>query len=266
MLSSGTVQAVIIAAPTPSHQRLSWLALRAGIPVLCEKPCGPAAAGLARLAGPAGDLLRVGYWRRFVPSLDALRRELLDGGLGTLLSVETGQWDEHPPDAEYQRHCGSIFADMAVHDLDQIQWLAGQPITTVQAIARQARPGQPPPAALLLLGLAEGIVGAASFGRWFPGGDACWVRVHGSAGFRDLHFLSPPDSDRQMIAAVRAQDEAFAALVTGAADPRLATAADAAAALAAAEAAEQAAASPSATDVLSGQSLLAAATKAGHAL
>ncbi len=245
LIAAHVVDAVIIATPTPTHQALSAKALSAGLPVLCEKPCGPTAAGLRGLgvaARTSGSPLRVGYWRRFVPELTELHDEIRRGQLGTLLSLETGQWDEQPPSAGYQQLCGTIFADMAVHDLDQIQWLAGEQITSVRAVVRTGEPDQPPAAGLLVLALDSGLISAASFGRWFPGGDACWLRVHGTAGYRELRFLWPPGSEQQMCAAVRSQDEAFAALVQGNPDPRLATAADAEAALAAAEAATAAAA------------------------
>jgi myo-inositol 2-dehydrogenase/D-chiro-inositol 1-dehydrogenase len=244
LIAAGGIDAVIIATPTPTHQELSARLLAAGLPVLCEKPCGPSAAGLRRLgqiAEAVGAPLRIGYWRRFVPELGELRTEIRQGRLGGLLTLETGQWDERPPSPEYARQCGSIFADMAVHDLDQIQWLAGERITEVRALVRTGASsplaGQ---AALLALSLESGLIAAASFGRWFPGGDTCWIRVHGTAGFRDLHFLRPPYSDDQMRSAVRAQDEAFAALVRGSPDERLATAADAEAALKTAETAEAA--------------------------
>jgi myo-inositol 2-dehydrogenase / D-chiro-inositol 1-dehydrogenase len=245
LVDSGVADAAIIATPTPTHQELTAKILAAGLPVLCEKPCGPTAAGMRDLAAMARShrsILRVGYWRRFVPELTELHDQIRRGQFGTLLSLETGQWDQQPPIARYQLECGTIFADMAVHDLDQIQWLAGERVTTVRAVVRTVRSSQPPEAALVVLALDSGLIAAASLGRWFPGGDACWLRVHGTAGFRDLRFLWPPRSDEQMAAAVRTQDEAFAALVQGNPDPRLATAADAEAALAAAEAAATAAA------------------------
>jgi myo-inositol 2-dehydrogenase / D-chiro-inositol 1-dehydrogenase len=245
LIEADVVDAAIIAAPTPTHQELSARVLSAGLPVLCEKPCGSSAAGircLAATARSAGTVLRVGYWRRFVPQLVDLHDQIRRGELGTLLSLETGQWDEQPPSASYQQQCGTIFADMAVHDLDQIQWLAGRQITAVRAVVQTRESGQPPEVGLLVLTLDSGLIGAASFGRWFPGGDACWLRVHGTAGYRELRFLWPPWSEQQMADAVREQDEAFAALVQGSPDSRLATATDAEAALAAAEAATAAAA------------------------
>ena len=49
LIAAGGIDAVIIATPTPTHQELSARLLAAGLPVLCEKPCGPSAAGLRRL-------------------------------------------------------------------------------------------------------------------------------------------------------------------------------------------------------------------------
>lgn len=240
LLASGDVDGVIIATPTPTHQELSARVLAAGLPVLCEKPCGPTSAGLRDLAATVtgGPALRVAYWRRFVPELQELHRQIISGELGSLLSMETGQWDHLPPGDDYARDCGTIFADMAVHDLDQIQWLAGERITGIHAVERSGQPTSVSGhSALMTLTLTSGLIAAASIGRWFPDGDACWIRVHGTAGFRDVRFLRPPFSAMQMTAAVREQDEAFAALALGQPDELLATAADAAAVLTVAEAA-----------------------------
>ena len=61
----------------------------AGLPILCEKPCGVTARGHARArrasSTRAGVALQVAYWRRFVPELVALRERIAAGELGEVL-------------------------------------------------------------------------------------------------------------------------------------------------------------------------------------
>ncbi len=77
MISSGAVDAVIIAAPDPFHAPLALACLEAGLPVLCEKPLVPTAAEAVEVvrahdALPA-PLMTVGFMRRFDPGYLALR-------------------------------------------------------------------------------------------------------------------------------------------------------------------------------------------------
>lgn len=57
MISSGAVDAVIIAAPDPFHAPLALACLEAGLPVLCEKPLVPTAAEAVEVVR-AHDALR----------------------------------------------------------------------------------------------------------------------------------------------------------------------------------------------------------------
>src|SRR5947208_16228644 len=66
----GGFDGVLIAAPTDLHVGLVETFAAAGVPILCEKPCGLRAADTTtatRAAAATGVLLQIGYWRRFVP-------------------------------------------------------------------------------------------------------------------------------------------------------------------------------------------------------
>src|SRR5690348_11885721 len=72
LLSAGGFDAVVIAAPSDLHRELVGTLAAAGIPMLCEKPCGLSsdqALDAAAAAARAGVMLQIGYWRRFVPEL-----------------------------------------------------------------------------------------------------------------------------------------------------------------------------------------------------
>src|SRR6201997_2493734 len=77
--SEVSVTGALMAVPTDQHVAVLAQVMAAGLPVLCEKPCGLTSAEAqanADLAERTGLVLQIAYWRRFVPSLMGLRRQL----------------------------------------------------------------------------------------------------------------------------------------------------------------------------------------------
>ena len=241
LLATGRPDGAIVAAPSTLHLELVSRLLEAGVPTLCEKPCGTtpdeARAAVGR-AGETGTPLQIGYWRRFVPELEALRRRIVAGELGAVLLVRSEQWDERPPPPAFRAASGGILVDMGVHELDQIRWLTGQELDCRAVVAAAARVDPPvegdPESVEAVFALSGGGLGVVSLGRRFPPGDMCRVSVHGTTAVAESRFLWPPDSERAFAAGVSAQDAAFVGLVRGGTQQG-AGPADAVAALVAAE-------------------------------
>ena len=150
LVAAGNLDGVLVAAPTSAHDPIVTEIAAAGLPVLCEKPCGldtAQAQACAAAADRAGVLLQVAYWRRFVPELAALRQRIRAGELGRVLAVNCYQWDEAPPGAGFRGASGGIFADMGVHEFDQVRWLTGQEFGALRvAAARPDAAGEAGPA------------------------------------------------------------------------------------------------------------------------
>jgi myo-inositol 2-dehydrogenase / D-chiro-inositol 1-dehydrogenase len=217
MLAGAEVDGVLIAAPTDQHVRLVGEALRAGLPVLCEKPCGltvAEATQCAEVAAEAGVLLQVAYWRRFVPDLSSLRDQIAGGELGKILAVNCYQWDAAPPPAMFRESSGGIFVDMGVHEFDQVRWLTGQEFGRIRpAAARTSGSPGDPDCAQLVAELDGGTVAMVSLGRWHPAGDICRVEVFGTGGTVSCTFLRPADAEEVFRQALRRQAEDFATTV-----------------------------------------------------
>jgi myo-inositol 2-dehydrogenase / D-chiro-inositol 1-dehydrogenase len=215
LLAAGGIDGVLIAAPTGRHLELVTAVLAAGLPVLCEKPCGltvEEAAQCAAAAAAAGLVLQVAYWRRFVPALVALRQQILGGGLGDILAVNCYQWDAAPPGAEFRGGSGGIFVDMGVHEFDQVRWLTGQEFSALTvATAVAGGSAADPDCGQLVAELDGGSTALVSLGRWHPAGDMCAVQVFGTKGTAWSPFLQPPDGDAVFRDALRRQAEDFAA-------------------------------------------------------
>ena len=240
-LAAGGFDAALIAAPSGLHRDLVDALLTAGVPTLCEKPCGLKSADTqyaADRAATTGTPLQIGYWRRFVPELRALRDEIASGELGEIALIQAWQWDGEPPAAAFRRTSGGPLLDMGVHEFDMVRWLTGQDITlqaVVDSEVNSVDPVEGDPESVLATGkLSGGGVAVISLGRRFDRGDCCWVEVIGTLGSRRCEFMMADMGDAVFKGALVGQIEAFAARLRG--EPSTAaTAEDAVAALTAVE-------------------------------
>jgi myo-inositol 2-dehydrogenase/D-chiro-inositol 1-dehydrogenase len=207
---------VLIAAPTDRHLELVQQVVAAGLPVLCEKPCGltvEQTRACAGAAAEAGQFLQVAYWRRYVPELQQLRSDIAAGALGELLAVHCSQWDQSPPPASFRDSSGGIFVDMGVHEFDQLRWLTGQEVSAIQSVTSRLAPaGDPadPDCGQAIGALAGGATAMVTVGRWHPAGDTCRVEVYGTAGTRQCTFLRPDNAGHVLEQAFAAQLAGFA--------------------------------------------------------
>jgi myo-inositol 2-dehydrogenase/D-chiro-inositol 1-dehydrogenase len=241
MLRAGGLDGVVVAAPSAFHVELVAQAVDAGVPVLCEKPCGlttQQTRSAADVAKKRGVPLQVGYWRRFVPELQHLRQRMIAGELGDIYLVVCHQWDTAPPPPEFRAGSGGIFVDMGVHEFDQARWLSGQEFVrlepAISTIAADLPVANDAESAQVLCTMSGGTVAFVALGRRFWLGDVCSVQIFGTRSAEECRFLWPPDSDATFLLALRLQAEAFAAWVRSGVAAG-ASVADAVAALTAAE-------------------------------
>jgi myo-inositol 2-dehydrogenase/D-chiro-inositol 1-dehydrogenase len=248
LLAAGGIDGALVAAPTRLHRPLVERLAGAGLPILCEKPCGlDLAEGehVVRAAERAGVPFLVGYWRRHVPELRALQERIAAGALGGVQLVRCWHWDEHPPPPAFRdpASSGGILVDVCVHEFDLARWLCGSPVAALAGFEGGVRsapevPGDPESVALAGR-LGSGTALVVSAGRRRPGGDAQIVEVIGTEGAAVVPFAVGAAGAAVIAAALRRQAEDLAAVAGGAA-PLGAGGADALAALAAADCAARA--------------------------
>jgi myo-inositol 2-dehydrogenase/D-chiro-inositol 1-dehydrogenase len=109
-----------------AHRVVNEQALRAGLPVLCEKPLAPTIAEALRqvaLADLTGGLLMVSQSRRYFNNLAAFRASV--GELGPLAAVHAAFYreDHEPGFREQMAH--PLLVDMSIHHFDQLRYIAG---------------------------------------------------------------------------------------------------------------------------------------------
>ncbi|MEU9183143.1 Gfo/Idh/MocA family oxidoreductase [Streptomyces sp. NPDC048484] len=140
---------IVIASPNKTHVAIARAALKAGLPVVVDKPIAGTAAEareLAALAGERGLLLSVFQNRRWDNDFLTLRKLITEGGLGDVQRFESrferwrpepkGGWRESGDPAEI----GGLLYDLGSHVVDQALVLFG-PAATVYAESVVRRPG-----------------------------------------------------------------------------------------------------------------------------
>ncbi len=97
LVADPDVDVVYVATPHPMHRDNAILALRAGKPVLVEKPFAMNAAEAVEIVTVARELglfVMEAMWTRFLPHIAVVRDWLADGALGDIVTVSAdhGQW------------------------------------------------------------------------------------------------------------------------------------------------------------------------------
>lgn len=122
------VDAVSIVTPTVYHFSVAAAFLRAGIPVMVEKPiCRTVAEAddLIRLANEAGVPFQVGHIERFNPAFEELAARPI---VPKFIEAE-----RHGPYTGRSTDIGCVL-DLMIHDLDLLLALVGGPVNQVSAL------------------------------------------------------------------------------------------------------------------------------------
>lgn len=152
LLASGEIDAVLIATPSGAHAEAALPALRAGKPVLCEKPMEISTERVRTLIAESdrtGVLLAGFFPLRCGAAATAIRQALDAGRFGQVnfVSVRVKWWR----DQEYYRGSswrgtwaldgGGALMNQGIHAVDLLQWFGGA-VAEVSAYAgERSHPG-----------------------------------------------------------------------------------------------------------------------------
>ena len=238
---------VIVATPGDTHVRFAAHALRAGIPVLLEKPVGVDAAEAVRLAeveAASAAFVLPGHVLRFSPSHRKLA-EIAKSGIGRVLSV-TSRRHRDDSHARRYRDIDPVLMTM-IHDIDLAVWLTGA--GAAEAFALRMPEGEERSATTLTVRGTGGAAWHLASSWTFPG--PCppdRLEVVGEAGGVELEvggFLRSYGAREERIDvsgeawddSLKEEQAYFLDLIRAGRRPTVVTLADAIAGLAAAEAA-----------------------------
>jgi predicted dehydrogenase len=146
---AASLDLVVVATPNQSHAPLARAALRAGLPVVVDKPFATSAAEARAVvdeARAAGRPVTVFQNRRWDGDFLTVRRLLGDGALGEVRRFESRfeRWSPVPRQGWRERgdpaEAGGLLFDLGAHLIDQALQLFG-PVRTVYAELDHRRAG-----------------------------------------------------------------------------------------------------------------------------
>lgn len=141
------LDAVYVASPHTSHCEHTLLCLRAGLPVLCEKPFGLNAGEVAQMVAAAREhrvFLMEALWTRFLPTTLKVLELIEQGAIGPVLSVKA----DFGFQAEFDPHSrlfspalgGGALLDIGIYPVFLSLLLLGPP-TDIKTLAHLAPTG-----------------------------------------------------------------------------------------------------------------------------
>lgn len=142
MIGKEMPDGVVLATPTPMHVDQGLQCIRAGIPILIEKPIAVTSRDaliLTNAAEAASVPLLVGHHRRHNGMVQAAKSALASGAIGKVRAVQATCWF-YKPDSYFEaapwrtrKGAGPISVNL-VHDVDLLRHFCGE-VQSVRAIA-----------------------------------------------------------------------------------------------------------------------------------
>jgi myo-inositol 2-dehydrogenase/D-chiro-inositol 1-dehydrogenase len=135
LIADPAVGAVLIASPDATHPDFAIACIKAGKPVLCEKPLAPTAAeGLRVIEAElsAGKrLVQLGFMRRFDPGYVEVKQQLESGRFGAALAFHCVH--RNATAAPHFDEAASIFSSCG-HEIDITRFVLSAELTRVQVL------------------------------------------------------------------------------------------------------------------------------------
>ena len=194
LLEDGDVDALVICTPNYLHAPQSIAALEAGVHVMVEKPMAMnASEARAMLAASraSGALLMVAHCWRFSPEVRWLREQIADGRLGKIIRTKgyCSHVNRGPSGWFTQKELagGGATADMAIHALDTVRFLLGdpQPVSVYARIGTFYKDLSVDDTSVVIANWDRGTTSYVEAGWWQPHADEpqAATQVYGTTGF-----------------------------------------------------------------------------------
>ncbi len=188
VLADPTLDAVILAVPTPFHRALTEQAAAAGKHIFCEKPIALSlddARAMAAACERARVRFMVGHVVRFFPEYARIKGLLDQEAVGEIGVVRASRLNAYPFIGRgwYSNFdwSGGPVLDMMIHDLDTLRWFFGE-IARVYARGLSYSPQRASvDYALAIIRFANGVVAHVET-SWAHSNFRTSIEIAGSAG------------------------------------------------------------------------------------
>jgi UDP-N-acetylglucosamine 3-dehydrogenase len=188
MLERERLDAVVIALPTRHHCAAGLAALSHGLHVLVEKPIAASLDEgrlLVAAAARYGRKLAVGHIERFNPAVRQLQARLEAGEVGRIFQLQARRLGPFPARI---RDVG-VVVDLATHDLDVIEHLAGCPVQRIYAETEQRIHTDHEDMLNALLRFSSGVLGVVQV-NWLTPTKIRELTVLGEKGMFICNYLT----------------------------------------------------------------------------
>ena len=214
LLKDGGADALVIGTPNFLHAPQALAALKAGIPVLVEKPMAMNAVEAEQMLSASqksGAGLMVAHCWRFDQDVLWLKEQL--HRIGPVLrtkgyGVHT-HWGPAGWFTQKKLAGGGALADMGIHALDTARFLLGdpQPVSVYARIGTYYQDFDVDDTGVLLVNWDNGAVSYIESGWWQPHSDGAEAatQLYGRKGFAQLFptLLELPDPDKTRVESVK---------------------------------------------------------------
>jgi phthalate 4,5-cis-dihydrodiol dehydrogenase len=185
------VEAVYIATPHQMHVAHVCTALEAGKHVLVDKPIAISIADADRMvaaAAASGRHLIVGPSHSFDPPVEAAARMIAGGEIGALRMIQAFNYTDflyrpRRPEELQTEAGGGILFSQAIHQIDVVRRLAGEPATRVTAMTGAWDPARPTEGAFsALIAFASGAFASLTYSGYAHFDSDIWMDEIGELG------------------------------------------------------------------------------------
>lgn len=187
------LDAVVVSTPNDSHCKLTLRALSEGCHVMVEKPMAATllqADKMIQLAQKKRKVLHVNQSLRVNPVYQTVKDLVAKGRVGEVIHARCLRAGSKTPDQGWspgatwfvqKRSRGGLIMDIAVHMIDQLQWIVGD-IQTIHSINPiHSKGGEVPDNVNALIAFENGATGVLELSWTFPRG-AGFLEIYGTKG------------------------------------------------------------------------------------
>jgi len=201
LYKDASLDAVMVATPTSSHEEYITKSLEAKKAVFTEKPVSEDSDAVERcyqLAAKVGKPLFCAFNRRFDPSFDNVYRQVRNGAVGQVHQIKLTSRDSPLPSAAYLAISGGIFHDCMVHDIDLMTYVLGEwPVevfTSANAFTPEINKLQDYDNVVSTFKFASGTIGVVDISRFASYGYDQRLEVFGPGGMLQVANDNPNTS------------------------------------------------------------------------
>ena len=183
------VDAVIVCTPPATHAEIALHFLRAGVPVLCEKPLAIDLASAREMADESdrtGSILTMASKFRYVPDITAARSIVRSGILGEIIMYENTFASHVDMSSRWNSRAavsgGGVLIDNGTHSLDIARYLLG-PIEQVLAVeGKRIQSVEVEDTARIFFTTIDGVTGTIDLSWSVTKERDSFVEIYGSHG------------------------------------------------------------------------------------